>query len=144
MTVKLTGQLVSTDVEILKSNLEGQTTIETIVEEGTVNGPTNYTIAEGDTLESIAEKHRKAVLNIKRLNAELELDWANLTIGTEIQIPGDLLIELDPLSFKERINSKIAVQRAENLLLRSQGNVETLKLSSELAQKMAENTYTNA
>ena len=71
-----------------------------------VNGPTNYTIAEGDTLESIAEKHRKAVLNIKRLNAELELDWANLTIGTEIQIPGDLLIELDPLSFKERINSQ--------------------------------------
>ena len=146
VTVKLTGQLVSTDVEILKSNLEGQTTIETIVEEGTqVNGPTNYTIAEGDTLESIAEKHRKAVLNIKRLNAELELDWANLTIGTEIQIPGDLLIELDPLSFKERINSQeIAVQRAENLLLRSQGNVETLKLSSELAQKMAENNYTNA
>ena len=35
VTVKLTGQLVSTDVEILKSNLEGQTTIETIVEEGT-------------------------------------------------------------------------------------------------------------
>ena len=146
VTVKLTGQLVSTDVEILKSNLEGQTTIETIVEEGAqVNGPTNYTIAEGDTLESIAEKHRKAELNIKRLNAELELDWANLTAGTEIQIPGDLLIELDPLSFKERINSQeIAVQRAENLLLRSQGNVETLKLSSELAQKMAENTYTNA
>ena len=74
VTVKLTGQLVSTDVEILKSNLEGQTTIETIVEEGAqVNGPTNYTIAEGDTLESIAEKHRKAELNIKRLNAELEL-----------------------------------------------------------------------
>ena len=146
VTVKLTGQLVSTDVEVLKSNLEGQTTIETIVEEGTqVNGPTDYTIAEGDTLESIAEKHRKAELNIKRLNAELELDWTNLSKGTEIQIPGDLLAELDPLSFKERINSQeIAVQRAENLLLRSQGTVETLKLSSELAQKMAENNYTNA
>ena len=49
-------------------NLEGQTTIEAIVEEAPVNGPTNYTIAR-DTLESIAEKHRKAVLNIKRLNA---------------------------------------------------------------------------
>lgn len=146
VTVKLTGQLVSTDVEILQSKLEGQTTIETIVEEGTqVNGPTDYTIAEGDTLESISEEHNKAELNIKRLNADLELDWANLTAGTEIQIPGDLLVKLDPLSFKERIHSQeIAVQRAENLLLRSQGNVETLKLSAELAQKMAENTYTNA
>ncbi len=146
VTVKLTGQLVSTDVEILQSKLEGQTTIETIVEEGTqVNGPTDYTIAEGDTLESISEEHNKAQLNIKRLNADLELDWANLTAGTEIQIPGDLLVKLDPLSFKERIHSQeIAVQRAENLLLRSQGNVETLKLSAELAQKMAENTYTNA
>ena len=146
VTVKLTGQLVSTDVEVLKTQLEGQTTIETIVEEGVqVKGPTTYSITEGDTLESIALAHKKAELNIKRLNEELELDWANLTNGTEIQIPGDLLVELDPLSFKERINSQeIAVQRAENLLLRSQGNVETLKLSSELAQKMAENNYTNA
>jgi len=146
VTVKLTGQLVSTDVEVLKTQCEGQTTIETIVEEGVqVKGPTPYSITEGDTLESIALAHKKAELNIKRLNEELELDWANLTNGTEIQIPGDLLVELDPLSFKERINSQeIAVQRAENLLLRSQGNVETLKLSSELAQKMAENNYTNA
>ena len=146
VTVKLTGQLVSTDVEILNSKLEGQTTIESIVEEGTqAKGPVAYTVAEDDTLESIAEAHKKAALNIKRLNAELELDWADLTVGTEIQIPGDLLVELDPLSFKERINSQeIAVQRAENLLLRSQGNVQTLELSAELAQKMAENTYTNA
>ena len=146
VTVKLTGQLVSTDVEVLKTQCEGQTTIETIVEEGVqVKGPNPYSITEGDTLESIALAHKKAELNIKRLNEELELDWANLTNGTEIQIPGDLLVELDPLSFKERINSQeIAVQRAENLLLRSQGNVETLKLSSELAQKMAENNYTNA
>ena len=137
---------MSTDVEVLKTQLEGQTTIETIVEEGVqVKGPTPYSITEGDTLESIARAHKTAELHINRLNEELELDWANLTNGTEIQIPGDLLVELDPLSFKERINSQeIAVQRAENLLLRSQGNVETLKLSSELAQKMVENNYTNA
>ena len=54
VTVKLTGQLVSTDVEVLKTQLEGQTTIETIVEEGVqVKGPTSYSITEGDTLESI-------------------------------------------------------------------------------------------
>ena len=42
VTVKLTGQLVSTDVEVLKCELEGGgTTIETIVDEGTqVKGPT--------------------------------------------------------------------------------------------------------
>ncbi len=146
VTVPLTGQLKSTDVEELKCELEGQTTIETIVEEGTkVKGPVTYTVKLEDTIESISKYHDKDLLCIKQLNKDLKLDWEKLEAGTEIQIPGDLLVELDPLSLKERINTQeIAVQRSENNLMRARGNKETLVLASELALKVAQNNYTNA
>ena len=55
VTVKLTGTLVATDVVTLKSELEGETTIQSIIEEGTeVNGNTTYLIKKGDTLQTIA------------------------------------------------------------------------------------------
>ncbi len=146
VTVPLTGQLKSTDVEELKCELEGSTTIETIVEEGTkVKGPVTYTVKLEDSIESISKYHDKDLLCIKQLNKDLKLDWEKLEAGTEIQIPGDLLVELDPLTLKERINSQeIAVQRAENNLMRAKGNKETLVLASELALKVAQNNYTNA
>ena len=146
VTVKLTGRLVSTDVEVLKCELEGQTTIKTVIDEGeTVDGPSDYVVAEGDTLESIATIHDKFDYCIKQLNSKLEIDWDNLESGTEIQLPGTLLVELDPQSLNERIsNQRISVQRAENNLSRAEGNKETLILSSALALKVAENSYTNA
>ena len=143
VTVKLTGRLASTDVVELKCQLEGSTTIESIVDEGTeVTGPARYSIQVGDTLASIAEDMTRDELSIRLLNSAEDIDWDNLPEGQSIMIPGDLLVELDPLNLKERINKmEIVVQRSENALLRMQGNLKTTKLSSALAQKVAENTY---
>jgi multidrug efflux pump subunit AcrA (membrane-fusion protein) len=146
VTVKLTGTLVATDVVTLKSELEGETTIQSIVDEGTeVKGNTIYEIKTGDTIKSIADKQKKDSLSIQLLNKELDLDWGNLPVGQEIEIPGDLLVELDPLRLRERINTQdIAVQRAENTLNRAKGDLATLKLSTALAMKVAENSLQNA
>ena len=146
VTVKLTGTLVATDVVILKSELEGETTIQSIVDEGTeVKGNTIYEIKTGDTIKSIADKQKKDYLSIQLLNKELDLDWGNLPVGQEIEIPGDLLVELDPLRLRERINTQdIAVQRAENTLNRAKGDLATLKLSTALTMKVAENSLQNA
>ncbi|MDA1046240.1 MAG: HlyD family efflux transporter periplasmic adaptor subunit [Verrucomicrobia bacterium] len=146
VTVKLTGTLVATDVVTLKSELEGETTIQSIVDEGTeVKGNTIYEIKNGDTIKSIADTQKKNSLSIQLLNKELDLDWGHLPVGQEIEIPGDLLVELDPLRLRERINTQdIAVQRAENTLNRAKGNLATLRLSTALAMKVAENSLQNA
>ena len=146
VTVKLTGTLVATDVVTLKSELEGETTIQSIVDEGTeVKGNTIYEIKIGDTIKSIADEQKKDSLSIQLLNKELDLDWGHLPVGQEIEIPGDLLVELDPLRLRERINTQdIAVQRAENTLNRAKGNLATLRLSTALAMKLAENSLQNA
>ena len=146
VTVKLTGQLKAVDEEIIKCNLEGQTTIVWIEEEGKkVKGPTKYVVQNGDTLASIAEYHNKESLNIKQLNKALELDWDNLEPGTEFMLPGDLILEFDPLSFKERINGQeINLNSKQNELLRAEGDVETAKLSAELYMKQAQSAYTNS
>ena len=146
VTVKLTGTLVATDVVTLKSELEGETTIQSIVDEGTeVKGNTIYEIKAGDTIKSIADKQKKNSLSIQLLNKELDLDWGDLPVGQEIEIPGDLLVELDPLRLRERINTQdIAVQRAENTLNRAKGDLATLTLSTALAMKVAENSLQNA
>ena len=146
VTVKLTGTLVATDVVTLKSELEGETTIQSIVDEGTeVKGNTIYETKAGDTIKSIADKQKKNSLSIQLLNKELDLDWGDLPVGQEIEIPGDLLVELDPLRLRERINTQdIAVQRAENTLNRAKGDLATLKLSTALAMKVAENSLQNA
>ncbi|SVE39918.1 uncharacterized protein METZ01_LOCUS492772, partial [marine metagenome] len=94
VTVKLTGTLVATDVVTLKSELEGETTIQSIVDEGTeVKGNTIYETKAGDTIKSIADKQKKNSLSIQLLNKELDLDWGDLPVGQEIEIPGDLLVE---------------------------------------------------
>ncbi len=146
VTVKLTGELVSTDVVEIKCGLEGATTIQSIVEEGTeVKGNTRYTLKAGDTLESIAKYQDKDALSIRLLNEERELDWDNLPAGEEIEIPGDLLVVLDPLGLEERIsNQEIALQNSENNLNRAKGNMEILEYSTALSRKVADNTYTNA
>ncbi len=146
VTVKLTGELESTDVVEIKCGLEGTTTIEWIVEEGTeVKGNSLYTLKPGDTLESIAKYHDKDALSIRLLNEKRMLDWDLLPADEEIELPGDLLVQLDPLGLEERIsNQEIALQNAENNLNRAKGNMEILKYSTALADKVANNSYTNA
>ena len=143
VTVKLTGRLASTDVVELKCQLEGSTTIESIVDEGTVvTGPARYTIQVGDTLASVAEDMTRDELSIRMLNSEEEIDWDNLPEGQSIMIPGDLLVELDPLNLKERINQmEIVVQKSENALLRMEGNLKTTELSAAFALKVANNNH---
>ncbi|SVB54396.1 uncharacterized protein METZ01_LOCUS207250, partial [marine metagenome] len=76
VTVKLTGTLVATDVVTLKSELEGETTIHSIIDEGTeVEGNTIYEIKAGDTIQSIAEGQDKNSLSIQILNKDLDLEW---------------------------------------------------------------------
>jgi multidrug resistance efflux pump len=142
-TTRLTGTLARTDYHTIKCELEGETTIESIVEEGTmVQGPTDYRLKAGDTLESIAREHDKSDLSIRQLNEGLGLDWDKLPAGRMIRIPGDLLVELDPLNLKERINSQeISVARSENTLLRAKGNLEVVKLVTALDLKQKEIEY---
>ena len=142
-TTRLTGTLARTDYHTIKCELEGGTTIESIVEEGTmVQGPTDYRLKAGDTLESIAREHDKSDLSIRQLNEGLGLDWDKLPAGRMIRIPGDLLVELDPLNLKERINSQeISVARSENTLLRAKGNLEVVKLVTALDLKQKEIEY---
>ena len=143
VTVKLTGRLASTDVVELKCQLEGSTTIESIVDEGTVvTGPARYTIQVGDTLASIAEDMTRDELSIRMLNSEEEIDWDNLPEGQSIMIPGDLLVELDPLNLKERINQmEIVVQKSENALLRMEGNLNPTELSAAFSLKVPNNNH---
>jgi len=151
--VQLSGTLASTEVEEIKCALEGTTTIESIVDEGTeVNGTALYTIQAGDTLASIAVGMTKDVLsedaisvwslNIQLLNKEEKIDWNELPVGQSITLPGSLLVELDPLNLKERINQmEIVVQRSQNNLSRALGNMETLRLTAALSLKRAENDH---
>ena len=143
VTVKLTGRLAATDVVELKCQLEGSSTIESIVDEGfDATGPFRYTIQPGDTLASIAEDKTRDELSIRLLNSVEDIDWDNLPEGQSIMIPGDLLVELDPLNLKERINQmEIVVQKSENALLRMQGNLQTTELSAALALKVANNNH---
>ena len=143
VTVKLTGRLAATDVVELKCQLEGSTTIESIVEEGTeVAGPFRYTIQADDTLASIAADTSKDELSIRLLNSVEDIDWDNLPEGQSIMIPGDLLVELDPLNLKERINQmEIVVEKSENALLRMIGNLKNTELSAAFALKVAENNH---
>ncbi|MDP7010396.1 MAG: HlyD family efflux transporter periplasmic adaptor subunit [Verrucomicrobiota bacterium] len=158
VTAKLTGTLVPVDEVVLKSELEGHSTIRYVIEEGEdVTGNYDYTIQPADTLESVAEATGKHMLNIKVLNDQLskektkgtskrvQLDWDNLEPGTTITIPGDLLVELDPLDLKARINRMdIVVRKSENALARIKGNFETVQLSADLELKRAENNHANA
>ena len=141
--VKLTGTLVSTDVITIKSNLEGETTIQQIVKEGDwVEGNSQYTIKAGDTIESIAEVKDKDVLSIKTLNVDEKIDWDDLPVGQSILIPGDLLIELDPLGLESRINAQeIRVDRAQNDLNKAIGHLKTLEISTAFALKVAQNSH---
>ena len=143
VTVKLTGRLAATDVVELKCQLEGSTTIESIVDEGTeVKGPLRYTIQAGDTLASIAEDTSRDELSIRLLNSVEDIDWDNLPEGQSIMIPGDLLVELDPLNLKERINQmEIVVEKSENALLRMMGNLKNTELSAAFSLKVAENNH---
>lgn len=152
VTVKLKGTLVSTDTKILKSELEGSTTILSIIDEGTkVEGNSHYQIKKSDTLESIAKKNvdaqgfGKDKWNIRHLNRDQDIDWDNLKEGTSIELPGALLVELDPLRLKERINTQeIAIERVRNNLSRSEGELNIQRLSSEQALKVAKNALQNA
>jgi len=143
VTVKLTGRLAATDVVELKCQLEGSTTIESIVDEGTeVKGPLRYTIQAGDTLASIAEDTSRDELSIRLLNSVEDIDWDILPEGQSIMIPGDLLVELDPLNLKERINQmEIVVEKSENALLRMMGNLKNTELSAAFSLKVAENNH---
>ena len=143
VTVKLTGRLASTDVVELKCQLEGSTTIESIVDEGTeVKGPFRYAIQAGDTLASIAGYMARDELSIRLLNSVEDIDWDDLSEGQSIMIPGDLLVELDPLNLKERINQmEIVVEKSENALLRMTGNLKNTELSAAFTLKVAENNH---
>ena len=143
VTVKLTGRLASTDVLELKCELEGSTTIESIVDEGTeVKGPFRYAIQAGDTLASIAGYMARDELSIRLLNSVEDIDWDDLPEGQSIMIPGDLLVELDPLNLKERINQmEIVVEKSENALLRMTGNLKNTELSAAFTLKVAENNH---
>lgn len=152
VTVKLNGTLISEDTRLMKNDLEGYTTIRYLVEEGArVKGPQHYTVKKGDTLESIAKAHEdeqgmaKDIYNIRLMNEDKEIDWDNLPEGISIEIPGALLVEMDPQKLEERINSQeIAVSEASKMLSRAEGGLESKQLTADLSLKRVENALQNA
>jgi len=96
------------------------------------------TILEGGEVEA---------MNSVRIESELEgtstINWI-VDEGTRVK-KGDPLVELDPGSLKQMINSaEIGKLVASNDLAKAKGKLELAKLSNALATKMAENARLTA
>ena len=139
------GELVAVNAVKVENEMDGSASIVSIVDEGTdVKGPTKYTIKKGDTLESISAAQDKHELSIRKLNSpsaralaefakeDLELDLDNLSVGEVIQIPGQLLVELDEGSLRDRILSQeISLRTAKNSVTKSHNDLEIQKLRNK-------------
>ena len=88
------GELVAVNSVKVESEMDGSSTIVSIVDEGTyVAGPRQVQAEAGDTPAKLAARHKVAEEELRRVNPDLEKALAN---NETINIPGSLLVELDP------------------------------------------------
>ena len=106
------GQLEAVESLKVEAEMDGSSTIVFVVDEGsTVKGPEEIQAKVGDTPESIAAAHQVTVESLRHVNPDL---YTALAEGQTVTIPGDLLVELDPGSLKDKILSQeIAVRTAK-------------------------------
>jgi len=124
------GQLESVSSVKIENEMDGSSTIVNIVDEGsTVKGPKQVQVQAGDTLGALASKYGVTEDALRHVNPDLEDAIKN---AESITIPGDLLVELDPGSLKERIlNQELAVRTAKNSVTKAENDLEIQKLRNE-------------
>ncbi len=155
VTVAEGGALDSTSKLNLKCELDNGGAIVSLVAEGTyVKGPAQHQAVEGDTLQSIAEAHMhravvpttdKAASKIERRafeealrEANLDLDWNNLSVGQPIVIPGDLLVKFEDADLRDKIiGQEKAVADAERDLGNAQKDLALKKIETASANRQA-------
>ena len=124
------GELVAVNSVKVESEMDGSSTIVSIVDEGTyVAGPRQVQAEAGDTPAKLAARHKVTEEELRRVNPDLEKALAN---NETINIPGSLLVELDPGSLKDKILSQeISVRTAKNSVTKSRNDLEIQKLKNE-------------
>jgi len=124
------GELVAVNSVKVESEMDGSSTIVSIVDEGTyVNGPREVQAETDDTPAKLAARHKVDEAELRRVNPDLEEAIAN---KETISIPGDLLVKLDEGSLKDRILSQeISVRTSKNSVTKSQNDLEIQKLKNE-------------
>ena len=124
------GQLESVSSVKVENEMDGSSTIVSIVDEGsTVKGPRQVQVQAGDTPGALAKKHGVTEDALRHVNPDLEKAIQN---GESITIPGDLLVELDPGSLKDKIlTQEISVRTAKNAVTKAENDLEIQKLRNE-------------
>jgi len=124
------GQLESVTSVKIENEMDGSSTIVSIVDEGsTVKGPRQVQAQAGETPASLAKQHGVTEDALRHVNPDLE---QAIEKGESIAIPGDLLVELDPGSLKERIlTQELAVRTAKNSLTKAGNDLEIQRLKNQ-------------
>ena len=124
------GQLESVTSVKIENEMDGSSTIVSIVDEGsTVKGPRQVQAQPGDTPAVLAQKHGVTEDALRHVNPDLE---QAIEKGESITIPGDLLVELDPGSLKDKIlNQELAVRTAKNSVTKARNDLEIQKLRNQ-------------
>ena len=124
------GELVSVNAVKVENEMDGSASIVSIVDEGSyVEGPRQVQVELGDTPAKLAARHKIPEADLRNMNPALEQAIAN---NETIMLPGDLLVELDPGSLKDRILSQeISVRTSKNSVIKSQNDLEIQKLRNE-------------
>ena len=124
------GELVAVDDVKVENEMDGSSTIVSIIDEGsTVKGPKRIQAQPSDTPATLAKKHGVSEGALRHVNPDLEDAIKN---SKSITIPGDLLVELDPGSLKDKIlNQEIAVRTAKNSVTKAENDLEIQRLKNQ-------------
>ena len=124
------GELVAVDDVKVENEMDGSSTIVSIIDEGsTVKGPKRIQAQPSDTPAALAKKYEVSEEALLHVNPDLEDAIRNTK---SITIPGDLLVELDPGSLKDKIlNQEIAVRTAKNSVTKAENDLEIQRLKNQ-------------
>ena len=124
------GELVGVKDVKVENEMDGSSTIVSIIDEGsTVKGPKRIQAQPSDTPAALAKKYEVSEEALRHVNPDLEDAIRNTK---SITIPGDLLVELDPGSLKDKIlNQEIAVRTAKNSVTKAENDLEIQRLKNQ-------------
>jgi len=124
------GELVAVDDVKVENEMDGSSTIVSLIDEGsTVKGPKRIQAQPFDTPATLAKKHEVSEEALRHVNPDLE---DAIKKAESITIPGDLLVELDPGSLKDKIlNQEIAVRTAKNSVTKAENDLEIQRLKNQ-------------
>ena len=124
------GQLESVSSVKIESEMDGSSTIVGMVDEGsTVKGSKRVQAETGDTPAILAKKYGVTEDALHHVNPDLE---QAIKQGESITIPGDLLVELEPGSLKDKmLTQEIAVRTAKNSVIKAENDLEIQRLKNQ-------------